>query len=211
MENINTAEYWEKRFKSGSWGKNGDLQTIAYAEANVRYMPLSSEYAGSILDYGCALGSAINVYKRSFPEAKIYGIDISKTAVLHCKNKYGDVAGFICGDYKDIGKMDIIISSHVMEHLENDKEVVRNLLVKCKVLYVFVPYKENPLFYEHVNYYEENYYDEFDVKMKNVFCVKYKYIRPVKMIIKNFFALRFGLYENISKDIIMFEFKGGFV
>ena len=47
---------------------------------------------------------------------------------------------FYTGDINKIPDKDIIIASHVMEHIVNDKELVIDLLDKCKELYVFVPY-----------------------------------------------------------------------
>ncbi len=55
-----------------------------------------------------------------------------------------------------------------MEHLTEDKKIINKLLAKCQDLYVFVPYKESPLYKEYVNYYDSNYYDEFKVIKKSV-------------------------------------------
>jgi hypothetical protein len=44
------------------------------------------------------LGDAIPIYKKTFPKADIYGLDLSETAILQCKNKYGNIANFQSGN-----------------------------------------------------------------------------------------------------------------
>ena len=208
MKNINTKTYWEDRFKNGDWNRSGRKQTMEYALANIKHIVLDNNFEGSILDFGCALGDSIPIYKKQFPLAKIKGIDISESAIQKCKKRFGDKAFFLCGDYKQIKKEEIIIASHIMEHLTNDKDVVKNLLDKCNELYVFVPFKEIPLYFEHVNFYDENYYDGFPVIKKNIFEVSYKRIISFREFIKNLLLFKFTLFSYFKKDIIMFRFKG---
>ncbi|WP_411893496.1 class I SAM-dependent methyltransferase [Winogradskyella sp. A2] len=208
MENINTKDYWESRFKSKNWGKSGNRQTKEYAIANVSKMSLSKNFNGSILDYGCALGDAIPIYHKAFPNAKLRGIDFSRIAIKTCENNYGNIAKFESGNYEIVKKQDIIIASHVMEHLTDDKIVVDELLSRCNELYIFVPYMENPLYIEHVNYYEEDYYDDFEVLEKKVFLVSYEYKMSVKDRIKSFLNGKYTSIGRFSKEIIMFRIKG---
>jgi trans-aconitate methyltransferase len=209
MENINTPDYWDSRFKiGGNWNKSGHRQTREYAKANVVQINIPIDFNGSILDFGCALGDAIPIYKKSFPNAKIYGLDVSKNAIKYCKNIYGKIAIFQTGNYLNITAKDIIIASHVMEHLTDDKKIVSELLTKCKELFIFVPFKENPLYIEHVNYYEKTYYDNFNVLEKKVFFVEYSYKSSLKLIIKRLFRGKFIREEKFSKEIIMFHIKG---
>src|SRR5665648_65909 len=160
---INSKPYWEHRFNSGNWGRNGQLQTEEYAKANVENLNINKDFTGSILDFGCAQGDAIPIYLKAFLNAKIFGIDISESAIAKCNKKFGNIAEFYSGDTTKITYKDIVIASHVMEHIPKDKNIVKNLLTKCTDLFVFVPYKEEPLYFEHVNYYDENYYNELNV------------------------------------------------
>ncbi len=89
------------------------------------------------------MGDAIPIYKKNFPKAKLIGLDISGEAIKKCRDKFGDIAQFICGDYTSVPEVDIIISSNVFEHLSNDKIIAEYLLNKCKILNIIVPYKEN--------------------------------------------------------------------
>jgi SAM-dependent methyltransferase len=159
LENINTMEYWEKRFSSHDWEKKGGRwQTENYAKKHIKYMQISSNFEGGILDFGCGLGDAIPIYRKQFPYAKLFGIDISHSAIIKCKERFGEIAEFTQGDYKNVPNTDIIIASDVLEHLNNDRDIVKHLLSKCKHLFVIVPYKETPLFIEHVNVYDEAYF-----------------------------------------------------
>lgn len=208
IKNINTKDYWENRFKTQNWGKSGNRQTREYAKANVSQMGLSLEFNGSILDYGCALGDALPIYHHYFPKAVLGGIDISDFAIDYCKKTYGDIAEFVSGTYENIKDYDLIIASHVMEHLTEDKTIVNKLLNHCRELYVFVPFQENPLYKEHVNYYEEDYYDSFFVIQKKVFEVNFDYVLSPKEFIKSCLKGNPTFKGNFSKDIIMFRIKG---
>lgn len=208
MENINTKSYWDNRFKSGNWNKNGRKQTTHYALGNVAHMDLPRDFSGKILDFGCALGDAIPIFKEAFPHAKFTGIDISEEAIKICKENYGQIAKFISGTHTDIDQTDVIIASHVMEHITDDRKVVEHLLKKCKALYIIVPYKENPLYHEHVNYYEEDYFDVFEVLNKVVYNVSYKNLMGLKGVIKSILKGKPTLYYPFSKNMILFKIKG---
>lgn len=208
MININTKEYWEGRFSSGNWNSGGKKQTKEYAKANILNMNLENDFDGSIIDFGCALGDAIPIYSEAFPNAKLIGVDISDAAINRCKHRYGNIAEFYSGTHTEIPNADIIIASHVMEHLTNDKMIVADLLTKCSDLYVFVPFKEKPLYFEHVNCYNEKYYNKLNVSNYITFNVNYKSKFTLTQYIKNILNLKFNITYEFSKEIIMFHFKG---
>ena len=158
-ENINTREYWEGRFSSGDWeNKRGRWQTRSFAAAQAAHFKIARSFAGSILDFGCGLGDAIPMYRKFFPKAELIGIDISRHAILKCKERYGHIATFLQGDHTTVPEVDVIIASNVMEHLSNDLEIAHDLLSRSIDLYITVPYRETPLLDEHVNVYDEYYY-----------------------------------------------------
>lgn len=206
-KNINTKDYWENRFLSGNWNNSGRKQTREYAMSNVANINISSDFSGSILDFGCALGDAIPIYATAFPNAVISGTDISQTAIKKCISKYGSKASFFSTE-KDIDNYDIIIASHIMEHLDDDINIVKSLLNKCTSLFIFVPYKESPLYIEHVNYYDEDYYTSLNVVDKKIFTVSYQTFLPLKSIIMSFLIFKPKFYYNFKKNIVMFQIKG---
>lgn len=207
MININTKEYWENRF-SKNWKKNGQIQTTEYAKANIRNLPIKPDFQGSILDFGCAMGNAIPIYSQNFPQAELIGYDISEIAIEECKRKYSAIANFYAGTLNDIPLVNVIIASHVMEHITNDKAIIIELLKKCTDLFVFVPYKEDPLYVEHVNYYSDDYYNELQVLKTKVFKVEYKSKMPFLSFLKNLLKLKFTWHYLFSKEIIMFHIRG---
>jgi cyclopropane fatty-acyl-phospholipid synthase-like methyltransferase len=81
MININTKKYWDNRFEQNWEKQNGRLQTQSFAESQMTLLELSSDFSGTILDFGCGLGDAMPVYKRSFPKAKLIGVDISSVGI----------------------------------------------------------------------------------------------------------------------------------
>lgn len=160
MININTKEYWEKRFSSGDWEtKKGRTQTAGFAKSQIPYLKIPRDFNGTILDFGCGLGDAIPVYNCAYPEAKLLGVDISESAILQCQQKHGHIARFFSGDHSVVPHVDVIISSNTLEHLSDDRKIVSHLLERCKELYIVVPYRqvivENS---EHVNSYDEHYF-----------------------------------------------------
>lgn len=155
--NINTKDYWERRFAAGDWeAKGGALQTSCFAETLVQYLKVPSSFSGRILDFGCGLGDAMPVYRKRYRLASLIGVDISQAAIQKCDARYGDIAEFLQCDYTQVPEADVIISCAVFEHMADQFEVARHLLRKCSDLYIIVPYKE-VLFpgTEHVNSYDE--------------------------------------------------------
>jgi SAM-dependent methyltransferase len=158
-EDVNTKDYWESRFSSGDWeSRRGTLQTRNFAESQVRYLRLGRDFDGSLLDFGCGLGDAIPVYNRCFPKARLFGGDISQSAIERCQEKYGDMATFIRGDAGSMPNVKVIVASNVLEHLTDDIGAARQLLSRCGELYLVVPYREWPLYKEHVHTYDEHYF-----------------------------------------------------
>ncbi len=155
MSNVNTKDYWDNRFSSGDWeNKKGRYQTKSFALGYIKYLPISKDFTGTIMDFGCALGDSIPCYHNAFPLASLKGMDISSSAVDMCREKYGEIAEFYQGECADVPSVDIIIASNVFEHLSNDQVIAESLLKKCKQLIVIVPYRENLQYNsEHINTY----------------------------------------------------------
>lgn len=169
-KNINTIDYWDRRFSTGDWAsKGGYSQTKMFAEAQLPFLRIPLDYTGSICDFGCGAGDAFPVYRRAWPQATLYGVDFSAAAIKLCEERYGHLANFLRGDIGAVPEVDIIICSNVLEHLDDDIVVVQQLLKKCNKLYVTVPYKEQPLCSEHIRSYDETSFSNFAVARKVIF------------------------------------------
>jgi hypothetical protein len=145
------------------------------------------------------------VLKTAFPMAKLSGYDISSASVDHCRKKYAVLADFYTGAIENVPNMDVIIASHVMEHISDDKSFIRKLLDRTEHLFVFVPYKESPLYFEHVNYYDESYYNDFNQVDYKVFKVSYDARNSLSTVIKQGLKGRLALFTNVTDPVIMFH------
>jgi len=145
IKKLETVDWWDEYFlPDGGWEKNqGRLQTTVFAKSFVRYAKLDRDKPFSLLDVGCALGDAIRVFHGNYPLAKLYGIDISKTAISRCKSELGHIAFFEVKSIEEIDQFyDIIYISAVLEHFTDYAEKARHLIEHCKQLFIFVPYLE---------------------------------------------------------------------
>lgn len=215
-KNVNTKIYWDKRFGSGDWEqKDGRNQTRAFAQSQMSLLNIDKNFEGSILDFGCGLGDAFPIYKKTFPKAKLIGIDISEEAIKKCKEKYSGLAEFISGSHLDTPPCDIIIASNVFEHLSNDISIARHLKDKCKELNIVVPYNEQlnreQSCDEHVNSYNKEYFKELGNHTSRVFNSKgwseFGYNLIFNVYIKNLLRPLFGKSKIKRKKQIIFTFK----
>jgi hypothetical protein len=209
--NLNSEEYWDQRFSTGHWDDVGGRdQTRLYATVLVDHLDIPRDFPGTILDFGCALGDAIPVYREAFPNSGFLGLDHSESAVSKCRSTYGEVAEFIHGDQNDVPPVDVIIASHILEHIDNDQEVATKLLSCCRDLYIVVPFRENPLCKEHVHYYDENYYRSVGEYSWKVFPKLPGNWTPGPLFdnyLKNFFRFLLGKKRVQRKKVVLFHFS----
>lgn len=156
--NINTRAYWSDRFAGGTWrNSHGQLQTAHFANDICTRLALPREFTGTILDFGCATGDAMPVYKAHYPLATLLGVDFADAAIVEACRTYGHLATFMVGSIDAVPHVDVIIASNVLEHLDADRDVAEKLLSRCRTLAIAVPYRERlPLGRgEHVNSYDK--------------------------------------------------------
>ena len=212
--NVNTRDYWEKRFATGDWeAKGGTQQTICFAETLVRYLNILPSFSGSILDFGCGLGDAVAVYHEHFRCASLIGVDITRAAIEKCRQRYSGIAEFVQCDYTEVPEADVIVSCAVFEHLSNQMEVARHLLRKCGELYIVVPYKETlSPGSEHVNTYDETSFAELGECDSTVFSSKgwteYGLRLWVNVHAKNLLRFFFGRKLHRRRRMIMYRLIG---
>lgn len=158
--NINTSGFWDDVYADTEKIKWYHKQGTNYMMSIRPFLGLNEDYQGTLLDFGCGMGAGVTVLRKAFPNAKIIGVDHSPMGIKYCQKNYGDIADFLCAEAADVPKAEIMISSHVMEHLTDDKAIVKNLLKKCSKLYIAVPYQEDNLKQndEHLRSYDKKYY-----------------------------------------------------
>lgn len=176
LENINTKNYWDQRFGSGDWEKKGGYsQTKLFAQSQIPMFHMKKEFNGTICDFGCGAGDAFPLYRENYPNATLIGVDFSDTAIELCRAKFNSIAKFVTGDVSTVPEVDVLIASNVLEHLENDKEIAKQLLERCNHLYIIVPFREalyQGVESEHINSYDLNSFDFLGKVDKQVFKSK---------------------------------------
>ena len=199
--NVNNNDYWNIRFEKDWIEKGGKTQTQQHMMSVIpilkKYIPHT--FTGQILDFGCALGDGIPILHHHFPYAKLIGVDYSKTAISHCIERYGDFANFICNENSEIPFVDVIVSLHCIEHITDDKIMVRTLLKKCSSLFVTVPYNENIEYIkEHIHSYNKEYFSDF-IEHKNIYINS-----PCRNNIRRFIIsfLRNFVFNNIKRFLL---------
>lgn len=219
MKNINTKEYWDSRFKSSDWAlKGGNNQSLNFAEEQVKHLPIDSSFTGKILDFGCAEGDAFPIYKKEYPNADLYGIDLSEFAINSATKRYGEFAQFLIGDDNLLVSkklsFDIIICSNVFEHLSDYKDVLGNLLKISPIVIIVTPFNEylNPLILnnEHINSFDESTFLEFNSNYK-IYVSKgwseYGKELFIDIYIKNIFRLLSGRRLRKRAKQIMYQIE----
>ena len=211
-DKVNSKEYWDKRFRSLDWEKKGGIfQTINHAKKYAPLLGIPKGFAGSICDFGCGEGDAFKIYRKYFPKATFIGVDFSEQAISKARERYGTFVTFIIGDEKCVPCSDIIIASHVMEHLENDRDVILELRSKCKRLFIIVPFEEENACEEHKRTYNLDTYHELQPKRTTLCKAGWSYSlmqQIFQIYIKN--VARYLIFGRIAREPkqIIFEFEG---
>jgi 2-polyprenyl-3-methyl-5-hydroxy-6-metoxy-1,4-benzoquinol methylase len=124
-----------------------------------------------ILDIGCANGGLLG-YLKELGYSNLYGIDPSPACVENTQRNYGIEAaiGSLFKLPQNIGKFDIIILSHVLEHIQDIQSAIRSieqLLHPEGYLYIEVPNAAEYIHHlyapfqdfntEHINHFSEHY------------------------------------------------------
>src|SRR5260221_8787498 len=144
-ENPNRPSEIDNHFiENGGWEKNGGRpMSRRFAEAFVKRVRIPLQGPFSLVDVGCALGDSIPVLHSVYPQAKLWGCDVSANAVRRCTEEHGTYASFFQSSINELDKrFDVIFCSNLVEHIENHVEVVQHLTGLADIVYVMIPYKE---------------------------------------------------------------------
>ncbi len=157
----------------------GSLREISLAENIIQALPASAPSAGKkIIDIGCGEGYLLYKIQEKFPKAELYGLDLSDGRITttkgHVPKSYllrGDVLSLPFAD----NTFDVVICSELLEHMNEYKEVVAELIrISKKHIIITVPNelklvslmcpkcKTKHYLDGHVNFFTED-------KLKNIF------------------------------------------
>lgn len=133
-ENINTPDYWDEQWRSRSAATKPYFPTVCQVVDNY------AKYKGCevrVLDFGCGRGDLMALLA-SIPNVVVRGIDYSPVAVEICKSRG---LGAIVGTEKDLSNpYDVIVATSVLEHVDDDQELIDQLQFYCDKFVYSVPW-----------------------------------------------------------------------
>jgi 2-polyprenyl-3-methyl-5-hydroxy-6-metoxy-1,4-benzoquinol methylase len=141
MEQINTNEYWDKKW--------GDRKTGGrYGENQYHFLKdlLPKDEPFTLLDLGCGRGAGVGYLSEIFPKAKITGLDFSQTGIETARKKYhgNNNLGFKCDDvykFDVLGQYDYIVSVELLEHLRWPEKILDKYIpMTKKAMYISIPW-----------------------------------------------------------------------
>jgi ubiquinone/menaquinone biosynthesis C-methylase UbiE len=156
-KDINTKEYWNNVYEKGI-----DPEVIKMDEFKFRNI---AHYivAGKVLDLGCGTGELCKTILEERPHCDVYGVDFSGVAIEKARKlnegHFFEVADVAATGFSD-KEFDYVISSEMLEHLEEPKELIKEAARVLKPYGVFIlttPFEDHIPSIEHL--WEFNYSD----------------------------------------------------
>ncbi len=151
MEQINSKEYWDRRFEI-DWTKyNGDSQSKYFAKLACELIPTwlveeinINKY--EVCDLGCAEGDSLPILKELFVDSHIIGEDFSEKAIEKAKEKYNDFDFRVSNILKpaEEKKYSVVFSSNTVEHFKDTIEVLKKIFMRSSLYtIIMVPFRED--------------------------------------------------------------------
>jgi len=136
---IKTKEYYNRRFKNEKNSPELNMEAWFRWEAIekqiIKHSGKDNANRISILDYGCGTGWLSNLLSK---HGEVTGVDISENAILQASKKYSGIR-FLTMDASSSefeklkGQLfDVIVSSEVIEHIEDQEAYLKNMLSLLK-------------------------------------------------------------------------------
>jgi len=154
---INSIDYWNQRLFTDWIAEGGRKQTAFFAGMCCAELPewLVEEMRArrlSILDYGCALGDALPVFRQAFAASPIRGADVAEAGLGLARALYPDFE-FSRVDPTEAAPppADIVYCSNTLEHFQDWPAMLRDVARRAtEYVLVVVPFEEDEPIAEHV-------------------------------------------------------------
>jgi SAM-dependent methyltransferase len=122
--------FYDRRFATGRYMPGFTQFYEASRVRTIRPVLAGLPEPEAVLDYGCGEGRYIGVLREAFPEARLFGCDVSDVAVQHASDRHGD-ASFVAMDnevvpYAD-ASFDLVLSVEVLEHVADVYRATREI------------------------------------------------------------------------------------
>lgn len=165
ISEVNTKEYWNKRFEEGDWEKyDGDIQSRFFAELACKMFPLFLQMDlqknnWTVQDIGCAEGGGTAYLAKHFPACRFVGMDFSDAAIAKASQHYPQCRFEVADVYQELPKADVIFSSNMLEHLKDVHSVFSKLCnLSTKYTILLLPFEDESDIDEHINRFEDSFF-----------------------------------------------------
>ena len=177
-EEINSGEYWDRRFGSGDWEeKQGREQSLFFYRLAADNFPEwftrdICENHLSVCDLGCAEGEGVQLFGERLAGAEVTGCDISEAALERARQHYPGHR-FVRETVNEFqSEFDVIFSSNTFEHFNNADELMKKVIKKCRKYFaLLLPFKEYDRIDEHFFTFD---YGKFPVCIEGYTAVFFK-------------------------------------
>jgi SAM-dependent methyltransferase len=146
---INSKEYWDRRFQEDWEMKNGRQQTAVFYNLLISNIPqfvfeFIKRKSDSINDVGCALGEGTALLQKAFKTNSLVGTDFSETAIENAKKNFNHIQFEVQDVLTSKKKYDVIIASNIIEHFPKPFDVLQKVLSNSKqIAIVMIPFQED--------------------------------------------------------------------
>lgn len=114
---FNSAEYWEKRYKTGGNSGCGSYNALAMFKAEVINTCIKDFAIRSIIDYGVGDGNQLQLLNTE--GLQYYGLDVSTTIIDRCKALFPTKSFSLVSEFEG-QNADLTVSCDVLYHLIED-------------------------------------------------------------------------------------------
>jgi trans-aconitate methyltransferase len=90
-------------------------------------------FNGTVLDIGCAQGTFLKHFKKTFPNSKVFGVDTSKELIAKSKKININDSTFFTKDFFDISdKYNLVFASGVLGYYDNQLKAINKMISLTK-------------------------------------------------------------------------------
>ncbi len=147
-----SAHHYQNIYESSleleaEWLRLGAKSKADSVQALVADLALPLE---SLCELGCGTGAVLEECVRRRLAKRYFAIDGSKEALQYVRQRNGGQVVLACHDLEvgapDLGvTFDVVVISHVIEHLRDPQPLLRSLIGKCEYLVAEVPLENQPV------------------------------------------------------------------
>ncbi|ABK44932.1 hypothetical protein Mmc1_2432 [Magnetococcus marinus MC-1] len=139
-----SGNYWELRYHQGGNSGSGSYGRLAHYKAQFLNQFFAEQQIETVLEFGCGDGHNLGLYQ----VANYIGLDVSRTAIQHCIQRYQEDAGksffifdpTLFADHAQRFQVPCTLSLDVIYHLVEDGvfEAYMRQLFGCAQRYVVI-------------------------------------------------------------------------